>query len=99
MSSTHRYLCGVPNEHCAGGVLHTDQQLPQKCHGSRKDAFNCMKRYMLSSGFVQVGSREFRNPETGCITVLNKQSKFGGELRQGKEGRYMPKRRNAGIIF
>ena len=94
------FICGVPDLECSGGKLITDQHLGhKKYHTTRLEAFNCMKNHLLSTGFTQVGSREFLNPENNYVRVLPKKSKFGGALRWGKEkSRRMPAQFSRGMI-
>ena len=100
-----RILCGVPVASCGGTGYVTKQQISPKAHGSRDEAFRCMRRHLIAQGYVPIGPREFRPPDGGCILVLTKKSRFGGRLRTGKraEGgtttsRFMPDR-GAGIIY
>lgn len=102
MSRRYKILCGVPDYHCQGGILSTDQQLgTKKAHGSHEDAFRCYARYLVKVlGFTRVGAREFQNPNNGPIRVLTKKSRFGTRLMAGKGGdkgsRYMPRLEEAG---
>lgn len=97
----YRVLCGVPQIHCRGGHLTTDQVFTtNKCHSSHPEAFKCMRNYLVNVlHFEQVGPREFIEPDSGRIRVLTKKTRFGGHLRTGKEqARYMPKV-NRGVIY
>ena len=97
MSRKAVVLCGVPTEHCSGGKYTTDQKLSPKCHGTHLEAFNCMRKYLLRTGYTQIGPREFQPPGGGPIRVLTKKSRFGARLRSGKLGeRFMPEDREAG---
>lgn len=99
MNKQVRVLCGVPEEHCCGGHLHTDQHFhTKKAHSSRDDAFRCMTRYLTTVlGYRKVGARELAPPDGGPIRILPKKSKYGGLLVRGKLGeRYMPEVRRAG---
>ena len=88
----------MPQEHCTGGRLITDQQLgTSRCHISHDTAFRCMVQYLLKQGFEQIGAREFRSPEGG-VRVLTKRSRYGARLKMGKEGtRFMPDERDTGL--
>jgi hypothetical protein len=95
-------LCGVPKNDCNGSFTKTSSGLgaASSAHATPREAFACMKRFLLSQGFVQVGSREFAPPGGGPVRVLTKKSRFGGRLRRGKEGtRRMPILRGGGIAF
>lgn len=99
MSRQQRILCGVPQGECTGGLLKTDQQLgTTKCHASREEAFRCMKRHLLNSGYKQVGSREFQIGNEP-ILILPKKTKFGGRLRRGKLGDRFQPEENRGVII
>lgn len=104
MSQAQRILCGVPNEFCSGGILHTDQQLAKKCHTTREEAMKCMGRYLQKSGFEKTSNRTFIDPNSGYIRILPKVSKYGGRLRRGKgekktsATRFEPMR-GAGLVF
>ena len=109
MSTANRYLCGVPDEHCTGGELKTDQALQhKKCHTSPQEAFKCHVRYLINVlGFKRLGAREFINPESGYVRVLPKSTRFGGRLRSGKgednritKSRFQPDTHDSrGIIY
>ncbi len=93
MPAKYKYMCGVPQEHCEGGNLKTDQTFStRKAHSGRHEAFRCMAHYLVKQlGYTQIGSREFRK-EGHPIRVLTKKSRYGGVLRFGKEhARWMPK--------
>jgi hypothetical protein len=98
MSKTNRYVCGVPAAHCTGGKVTTDQQINSgKAHTTPSDAFNCMARYLVQVlGYKRVGGREFDPQDGGPIRVLTKKSRYGGKMKLGKEGRYMPDERRHG---
>ena len=104
MSTSYRVLCGVPQEKCTGGLLHTDQVFDtHKAHSSHNDAFKCMRKHLLSSGYIQVGGREFQK-DGGPVLVLTKKIRYGGRLRRGKTEtgikaqRFEPMR-GSGVIF
>lgn len=98
MSRVNRYVCGVPALHCSGGHVSTDQQINSgKAHTSPSEAFNCMARYLVRVlGYKRIGGREFDPQDGGSIRVLTKRSRYGGKMRLGKEGRFMPEDRDAG---
>jgi hypothetical protein len=98
MSAKYKVLCGVPDEHCNGHRLVTDQHFTaKKCHMTHPEAFRCMANYLVHVvGAVRISTKEFRMPDTGYIRVLPRQSHFGGHLRAGKEqARFMPNDKNA----
>ena len=84
-----KFLCGVPTHKCKGSdaTLHKNGI---KTHGTSIEAFKCYKNFLLSSGYKQVGNREFQRPGEP-ILVLSKKSKFGRPLRKGKTGEGMAK--------
>src|SRR5579863_8747285 len=89
----YKHMCGVPPESCGGsmfGLSNSLRKTSNKVHNSSAEAMKCMKRYLVSQGFVQLSSREFRNPDGSGIRVLTKESRFGAKLRPGKAGRVMP---------
>lgn len=97
-----RYMCGVQKELCNGILTATNHGLEKdiiKTHASSIEAFHCARKALLRQGWEQIGSREFRSPDGGPIRVLTKPSRFGGKLRNGKEGtRNMPQE-GGGILF
>lgn len=99
MSNIRGYLCGVPDIYCRGSRLTSDVQVQHtKVHGSRVEAFNCMARYLINQlGYSRIGPREFFK-EGEPVRVLTKKSRYGGELRKGKEVRLMPKQFTGGLI-
>lgn len=98
---SHRYACGVPKDICTGGNKPLSAGMKNfngKTHSSRSEAFGCYKHYLISQGYKQVGPKEFESPE-GPVMVLAKKSKFGTDLRPGKEGtRNMPES-GCGVII
>lgn len=103
-----KYMCGVPKNHCSGSNSFVSSGLGknQKLHQTSPDAFKCYARYLVNiEGFTRVASREFSKPGEPHL-IINKQSKFGYELRAGKSGkkgastnsRFMPKS-GGGIIL
>lgn len=111
-----RFLCGTPNDSCVGAItqLNAGIRSRSKAHATREDAFKCYQKWLLSQGYKKVGGREFAPPEgvdDGYITLLNKKSKFGAIMRQGKAGskslsgvnRFVPKhsgkRMGSGLII
>jgi len=97
--SALRYLCGVPEHQCQGAVTKVSPSWrgSMKSHASSEEAFRCYRRYLLNQGYEQVGPREFKR-EGEPITVLPKKSRFGSPLRKGKEGRWMPDKKDHAII-
>lgn len=97
------HLCGVSKEYCTGFLAPLNHGLEKenlKAHASTSEAFNCMKHSLLAQGYTQVDSRAFQPPDGGPIRVLTKRIRFGGKLRNGKEGtRNMPNRHNGGIFY
>ncbi len=98
MARKYRVLCGVPEEHCIGGALSTDQRLgTAKCHGGHSDAYRCYARYLIRvKGFTWLGGRDYRPPDGGPIRILTKKIRFGSRLTTGKFDRFMPEKREAG---
>jgi hypothetical protein len=94
----------VPFEHCTGGLTSTDQLIQGRKsfrgHSTRPEAFGCMRRHLLKSGWSQIGAREFSPPDGGPIRVLTKKSHYGGLMVLGKGGesgkRFMPDSRKSG---
>lgn len=80
-----KYLCGVPRQHCCGSFSVLNAAMPQgtKVHNSTIDAFKCMATYLISQGYKQVGSREFKRGDEPRL-VLTRKSKYGASLRMGK---------------
>lgn len=102
MSRVARFMCGVPDAECTGGILHTDQIFStKKCHSSRAEAMRCMQHYLEKTGFKKLSSREFQNPDNGPIRILPKRTKFGARLRQGKgeQGSRFEPERGSGVII
>ena len=82
-----KYLCGVPKDRCCGASWNVNKGLHfNRVHDSPVEAFNCHKRYLLSLGYIQIGSREFKDPQDGFIKVLTKKTNFGTPVRRGKVG-------------
>lgn len=97
---SRRFLCGVPEESCFGSTTLMQKQWKgsHKVHISREDAFKCHVRYLLSLGYTRLGAREFAPPNDGPVRVLTRSSRFGSELRWGKEqSRWMTKNPAADI--
>lgn len=100
-----KFLCGAPKDRCTGGLTTTSHGLHDsiKAHSSHLEAFKCFRAYLLKSGYMQIGPREFKSPDDGTVLILDKKSKFGGRLRPGKSektsrnARYMPER--GGLIY
>lgn len=103
MRRPYLYLCGVDETYCTGSLTPLNAGLRKdlpKAHSSTTEAFNCMKNSLLQQGYTQVDSRSFAPPDGGPIRVLTKKIRFGGKMRNGKEGtRNMPHKRGGGICF
>lgn len=97
----HRYVCGVPKEYCVGSMTGASGGLHKGCkmHGTPQEAFKCHAKYLVSQGYVQVGSREFAAPNNGPIRVLTKKSRFGSRCRGGKGERFMPEKQVGGHVI
>ena len=82
-----KHLCGVPSNQCVGGNYPVNKGFHiNKVHNSPEEAFKCHARYLMSQGYTQIGSREFRPSDGGPIQVLTKKSRFGAAVRRGKGG-------------
>ena len=93
------FACGVPKGFCTGGVMKTSFDMGFKGHGTSQQAFDCHRKYLLTQGYQQIGSRTFRKAGEP-IMVLAKKSHFGARLRRGKEStRHMPARRTGGYVL
>lgn len=99
-----KYLCGTPQEHCIGSAFGTSARLggkrSYKMHPDSPEAFKCYRRYLIKElHYEPIGSRELKAPN-GPVLVLAKQSRFGAELRRGKEGgRAQPRHGLRGVIY
>jgi hypothetical protein len=96
------YLCGVSKEYCTGMLTPLNHSLPEgtRSHSSTTEAFRCAKNSLLAQGYTQVDARAYQPPGGGPIRVLTKKIRFGGKMRNGKEGtRNMPHKRGGGICF
>lgn len=87
----YAYYCGVPNASCCGSVTPTNNGIRSKeaikTHPQPEQAFACMRRHLINDlGYKQIGGRDFMPPDGGPVRVLTKQSRFGQQLRPGKEG-------------
>lgn len=83
----YMHMCGVPRELCSGRTnsrVNMALGTVRKLHPTPEDAFKCHQRYLISLGFKQLGPREFLTPDG--VRILNKPSRFGAKLRNGKEG-------------
>jgi hypothetical protein len=85
----YRVACQTPEDECGGAVTEVNANLkgqgrPRKLHATHIEAFHCHANYLMRTGHVRVGNREFRAPGGGPIVVLTKQSRYGGVFRQGK---------------
>ena len=98
-----RYLCGTPAAACGASLTKLNNGLDGrgiKAHGTREQAYECQRRYLLSQGYTQVGSNAFAAPNGGPILILTKKSRYGGKLRMGKVGsRHQPDGRPAAGYF
>ena len=84
-------MCGVPKEYCNGGQENVNHGLglQQKVHSAPEEAYRCHARWLTTViGAKQLGPREFLMPESagGSVRIIDKKSKFGAALRNGKEG-------------
>lgn len=99
----YMHLCGVSKEYCTGTLQPLNHSLDKddlRVHSSSEGAFNCMRNSLLAQGYTQVDARAFQPPGGGPIRVLTKKIRFGGKMRNGKEGtRNMPHKRGGGICF
>jgi hypothetical protein len=98
----YMYLCGVSKDLCTGTLTQLNNGMPDgtKIHSSTTAAFNCAKHSLLAQGYTQVDARAFQPAGGGPIRVLTKKIRFGGKMRNGKEGtRNMPHKRGGGICF
>lgn len=86
------YACMTPPEFC-NGKKSLEKTTVSKGHVSHEQCRACSRAYLLKTGHVQVGTREFRTPidpvtgEGGEILVLDKKP---GRMKPGKvAGGYM----------
>lgn len=84
----YMWTCGCPKDACSGANARVNMALGtgRRLHPSPEDAFRCRQRYLISIGYEQLGSREFKAPDGSGVLILTKQSRFGSMLRNGKEG-------------
>jgi hypothetical protein len=96
----YKVACQTPEDECGAALTEVNNNLkgqgrPRKLHASHQEAFNCHVRFLLKTGHVRKGGREFLKPGGG-ILVLTKQSRYGGRFRVGKApmgkggARFMP---------
>jgi hypothetical protein len=101
MRMGRKFLCGVPKKYCCGSFTTVDKH-SIKTHGTPQESFNCHKRYLLATGYKQIGSREFLKPGEP-IRVLTKKCRFGSPIRVGKnESNQITKKtfmRTGGVII
>jgi|SRR6185312_4568566 len=93
------HLCGVPSEHCSGGLAQLSNGLKGRglrCHAGPVEAFKCHGNYLVKIGYERISSREYRK-EGEPIRVLTKPSRFGAKMRPGKGTRSMPSRPRTGF--
>lgn len=95
------YMCGVEKDLCTGTATPMNHGMGQgnKTHTSPESAFSCMRKSLLVQGWTQLGSREFQPPGGGPIRILTKKTRFGGRMRNGKEGTRNQPIRGGGICF
>lgn len=100
------YYCGCPVDQCSGSasgnVSASMRSIKRKIHGSRAEARRCYINHLLKQGYRRSdNSSTFLPPEGSDLPaiVISKLTKFGGELRTGKEKRYMPKNRTGGMVY
>jgi hypothetical protein len=106
MSTSRRpcvFLCGTPSEQCTGSLAKLNHALEGRglrAHTSSASAFDCQRRYLIHVGYTQLDGTSFAAPNEGPILVLTKKSRYGGKLRNGKEGtRNQPLGKHGGFIF
>lgn len=82
------YMCGTPKNSCSGSMSQVNAGLGgnRKVHATSQEAFNCHKNHLIAQGYKQLDSRAFSPPDGGPVRILNKSSRFGAALRNGKEG-------------
>ncbi|HEY7115777.1 MAG TPA: hypothetical protein VH475_04270 [Tepidisphaeraceae bacterium] len=78
-----KHLCGTPAEGCTGTLCTVDKE-GIRTHATALEAFECHRQYLISRGFVPVGTRELVDPADGCVRVLTKKIRFGASVRRGK---------------
>jgi hypothetical protein len=78
-----RFVCSTPVDKCRGASGERDKI---KVHSTMDQVRSCTVNYLLSLGYKKLSSREFENPETGSILVLNKKPL---RSKPGKGGRPM----------
>lgn len=90
----NKFLCGCPKDKCTGGnsIVSSGLGKSMKVHITREDAFACYAKFLNSSGYTQIGAREFAAPNDGPVMLLRKKGKFGGKLRMGKNEKGSGKR-------
>lgn len=83
------FMCGTPKDFCGGSSQPVNAALGgnKKVHTSSEGAFACHKAYLIKMGYTQgQDSRSLVPPGDGPVRILTKSSRFGAELRNGKEG-------------
>lgn len=107
MAMGHKYLCGVPKEHCTGsrGILSRSVD-NLKSHTTHKQAAACAIKNYERQGYIRTGQMTLASPNNGPTIMLGRLGQFGGELRPGKKGgrsanasRHMPAIRTGGLII
>jgi hypothetical protein len=84
-----RYICTVPKEHCSGKLNKDESSKRLKCcttHSSSREVKRCKAAYLRKQGFIQIGSKEFINPENGYVRVISNKA---SRSKPGKGDRYM----------
>lgn len=64
-----RYVCSTDPKECRGLMGYNNLF---KVHSTQEQTRQCQIQNLLSKGYEQIGPREFADPETGRILVLNK---------------------------
>ena len=97
----NKFACGTPAEYCCGSIGQVAGSLSKnpRTHGSPEQSFNCYRNYLLKTGYVQIGPREFTKGPNDPVVFLTKKSKFGARLRGGKGERFMPEKMMGGHII
>lgn len=83
-----KVACGTPSDECGAPLVEVNNNLlgqgkPRKLHADHEEAFNCYCQFLVKTGHIRLGGREFRRPEGG-ILVLTKRCRYGAAFRQGK---------------